>query len=361
MDERASVLSTSEQKAKRQAGDSQGPCADSHSEEETSEYDDASEEQLAREWMIEYRELSNEKRTLLLSADEKERLWELHRKLSNYYHQDPRRFDELFQAVSGCISMSDNAPTSRKRSCTPHDSPSRDDSSIPSEYPDSRQEIPCMDDNDARPYKSRRNSVLGPKSRTESSLEGHEKRFAEAYCQINSWPGCFRMLFGYGDPPSAKYEIGDPQRYTKEDLAGLPLISGKKESVLDIRVNGKYRYGFRNIGEVVHVATLTPRIDRGKKRRTTKTGKAVYPATLIKLNWINIEIKHQKDLNNCQDWNTRSKLMKRLKKGEKNQLDDWTRNAAKAQDESYKSWSKEKGFSDKERMPTFFPGKDWAG
>ena len=182
-----------------------------------------------------------------------------------------------------------------------------------------------------------------------------------AYCQINSWPGCFRILFCYGDPPTAKYEIGDPQRYTKEDLTVLPLISGEKKSVLGIRVNGKYKYGVRNIGKVVHVATLTPRIDQGKKRRTTKTGKAVYPATLIKINWINIEIKHQKDLNNCQDWNTRSKLMKRLKKGEKNQLDDWTRNAAKAQDESYKSWSKEKCFSDKKRMPTFFPGKDWAG
>ncbi|KAJ5291515.1 hypothetical protein N7478_000766 [Penicillium angulare] len=194
---------------------------------------------------------------------------------------------------------------------------------------------------------------------TASSLNTPEGAFPEVYCKFSSWPGCCRIVFGYGEPGKAKYEIGDATEYAQEALASLPLISGKKESVLDIRINGARIYGRRNIGKVTNVASLTPNPDRERKPRVTKTGKViqVYPPMLIKIQWIDIQESHRKELFNSEDWNVRSNITKRLKNKDQAWLDEQIGGAAKAQDQSYEEWAAEKGIDGEKRPPTFFPGK----
>ncbi|KAJ5291475.1 hypothetical protein N7478_000726 [Penicillium angulare] len=144
------------------------------------------------------------------------------------------------------------------------------------------------------------------------------------------------------------------------DLDSLPLISGKKESILDIRINGTPIYGRRNIGKVINVASLTPNPDRERKLRVTKAGKViqVYPPTLIKIQWIDIQETHRAELLNDQDWNVRSNITKRLKRKDQAWLDEQIGEAAKAQDNSYDGWAAKKGIEGEKRPPTFFPGRD---
>ncbi|KAJ5291446.1 hypothetical protein N7478_000697 [Penicillium angulare] len=196
-------------------------------------------------------------------------------------------------------------------------------------------------------------------SGTGSSLNKPEGAFPEVYCKFSSWPGCCRIVFGYGEPGKAKYEIGDPKEYTQMDLDSLPLISGKKESILDIRINGARLYGRRNIGKVTNVASLTPNPDRERKPRVTKTGKIIQvsPPMLIKIKWVDIQEIHRAALLSDQDWNIRSNITKRLKQKDHAWLDEQIIDAAKAQDKSYEEWAAEKRIDSEKRPPTYFPGK----
>jgi hypothetical protein len=94
----------------------------------------------------------------------------------------------------------------------------------------------------------------------------------------------------------------------------------------------------------------------------TKKGKAihVFPTILVEILWDQIQPRHEEEL--LKDGGSfifRGKLMERLNKKDKLSLDDWIRKAANHQDLSYKHWLGEKGVTDRDRPPTFFPGADW--
>lgn len=95
----------------------------------------------------------------------------------------------------------------------------------------------------------------------------------------------------------------------------------------------------------------------------TKKGKAihVFPTILVGILWDQIQPRHQEELlKDGESFIFRGKLMERLNKKDKLSLDDWIRKAANDQDLSYKIWLQEKGVTDRDRPPIFFPGADWA-
>lgn len=194
------------------------------------------------------------------------------------------------------------------------------------------------------------------------NLERADKyRFAEAYCRSQSFAGKSRIIWGYGIRGNAKYEIGTSEAHKQGDLEKLPFISGKEESIFDLlQGNGDWLYGFVNIEAVVNVASLKSAPERGW--RTTKNGKVihVFPTTMVKIKWIDIQESHLRMLQNGENWNLRSKLMGRLKKKDKETLDDWIREAALRQDEGYEIWFKDNNVSGEKRSSTFFPDEKWA-
>ena len=183
---------------------------------------------------------------------------------------------------------------------------------------------------------------------------------AVAYCRCKSF-GKSRIIYRYGPPGHSKLEFGPSKAYTKDEIAGLPLISGKSKTIFDIQEAGRWLYGFNNIKKVVSVATLTPNPHRRWKPRMTKKGKAihVFPTILVEILWEQIQPRHEGLLNDGESFIFRGKLMERFNKKDKSSLDDWIRKAANHQDLSYKHWLVEKGVTDRDRPPTFFPGADW--
>jgi hypothetical protein len=191
-----------------------------------------------------------------------------------------------------------------------------------------------------------------------------EGRVAVAYCRSKSF-GKPRKIYRYGPPSHSKIEFGPLEAHGEDELAGLPLISGKRKTILDVQEAGRWLYGFCNIKKVVSVATLTPDPHRKWKPRITNNGNGkaihVFPMMLVGILWDKIQPKHQQEyLKDGESFIFRGKLMQRLNKKDKLSLNDWLRKAAAKQDLSYKEWLNETGVTGRDRPPTFFPDADWA-
>lgn len=206
-------------------------------------------------------------------------------------------------------------------------------------------------------YSGSPSTQAAPKTSSEMT---HEGGVATAYCRCKSF-GNSRIIYRYGPPGHSKYEFGPPKAHADDEIKRLPLISGKRETILDIQEDGRWLYGFLNIKKIVYVVTLTPNPHRKWKPRYKK-GKAihVFPTILVGVQWDQIQERHKRLLTDGESWNFRGKLMERLKKKEKISLDNWIRDAAMLQDQSYEAWIKKNGVTNRDRPPTFFPGADWA-
>lgn len=227
--------------------------------------------------------------------------------------------------------------------------------------PSSENERPSIDDRKGKALSGSPPTQTAP---TVSPRITEEGRVAVAYCRSKSF-GKPRKIYRYGPPGHSKHEFGPPEAHKQDELARLPLISGKHKTILDVQEAGRWLYGLRNIAEVVSVASLTPDPHRKWKPRMTKNGKGkaihVFPTILVGILWDEIQPKHQKEyLKDGESFIFRGKLMQRLNKKDKLFLDNWIREAANKQDLSYKKWLNEKGLTGQDRPPTFFPGADWA-
>jgi hypothetical protein len=230
------------------------------------------------------------------------------------------------------------------------------------DLPSSENERPGFDNQKRNGYAGSPSNQTAPKRAPEISYEGG---VAVAYCLCKCFKSNLRMIYRFGPPDHSKYskyEFGPSKAHTKHEIDRLPLISGKGETILGIYESGRWLYGFNNIKRVVHVVTLTPNSRRKWKPRMTKKGKAihVFPTILVRILWDQIQERHQNMLENGESWIFRGILMEKLKKKEKEQMDDWIRDAAKHQDLSYQKWLNENGATNRDRPPTFFPGADWA-
>ena len=207
---------------------------------------------------------------------------------------------------------------------------------------------------------STQSSSKTPNTAPQTSKEAEKYRFAAAYCRAQSPVGKSRIIYGYGDKGNAKYEIGDPEAVTENDLEKLPFISTKEKSIFNIKKKGLPLYNFLNIERIVNVASL--KFKPGQGWRTTKKGKVihVFPTTILKIKWTKIQSDHQSMLLNGESWNLRSTITARLNGKDKVTLDSWIREVAFKQDLDHQNWLREKKISGHQRPPTFFPGEDWA-
>lgn len=314
----------------------------------------------AEEWMTEYKKLEQKKQR---SQKEERRLDELRKRLSDLNLQENKEDQEGVSAEDSSPAYDGMEGVEYSRPSDPRSSYSQDDnaSNENNESPSEEQEFQQADKNETTgigEFSRGSRQRTAPKAQP-SPAATEAGGIAEGYTECNSWKGHTRIIYRFGPPDQAKWEIGGANKHTDEQLKGLDLISGKNKSIMDILVDGRPIYGFRNIQSIAKVATLTPNPNkRSRKPRPTKSGKPRnprFPTTYVGILWDGIREEHQHMLEDGKSWNLRSKLMGGLKAKEKRRLDEWIRDAAKTQDWRYEAWRADNDSLSPKRPPTFFP------